>query len=109
MTARGRSGRLRILVSGRIAASPHQGGATWAVLQYLLGLRELGHQVWFVEAIPAAQMAPAGAGPASVSAVYAGRVLADVGLRGRWALVAEGTTRTAGLEYPSLAAARWDV
>ena len=34
-----------ILLSGMIAADPHQGGATWAVLQYLLGLQPLGHDV----------------------------------------------------------------
>ena len=51
---------LRILVSGRIASTPGQGGATWAVLQYLIGLRELGHQVWFVEAIPAIDLLTGG-------------------------------------------------
>jgi len=30
------TGALRILVSGMIASVPRQGGATWAVLQYLL-------------------------------------------------------------------------
>ena len=44
-----RSERLRILVSGMIAAVPHHGGATWAVLQYLLGFARLGHDVTFVE------------------------------------------------------------
>ena len=34
-----------------IAAVPHHGGATWAVLQYLLGFRELGHEVVFVEQV----------------------------------------------------------
>ena len=42
---------LRIVVSGMIAAVPHHGGATWAVLQYLLGFRELGHEVVFVEQV----------------------------------------------------------
>ena len=32
-----------------VAAAPHQGGATWAVLQYLLGFKRLGHDVYFVE------------------------------------------------------------
>jgi hypothetical protein len=32
-----------------LAADPHQGGATWAVLQYVLGLRRLGHDVLLVE------------------------------------------------------------
>ena len=31
-----------VIVSGMIAATPWQGGAAWAVLQYLLGLRRLG-------------------------------------------------------------------
>jgi hypothetical protein len=40
---------MRILVAGMVAADPHQGGATWAVLQYVLGLEELGHDVWLVD------------------------------------------------------------
>jgi hypothetical protein len=36
---------VRILVAGMLAADPHQGGATWAVLQYVLGFRRLGHDV----------------------------------------------------------------
>jgi len=102
--------RLRILVSGRIAATPDQGGATWAVLQYLLGLRELGHDVWFVEAIPAAQVRPTGAElRGSLNVAYAERVLSRFGFAGRWALVAEGTTCTVGFDYATLAAAHFDV
>jgi len=41
--------RLRILLSGMVAGDPHQGGATWAVLQYVHGLRDLGHDVALVE------------------------------------------------------------
>ena len=40
---------MRILVSGMLAADPHQGGATWAVLQYALGLERLGHDVAVVD------------------------------------------------------------
>ncbi len=40
---------MRILVAGMLAADPHQGGATWAVLQYVLGLEQLGHEVWLVD------------------------------------------------------------
>jgi hypothetical protein len=40
---------VRILVAGMVAAHPRQGGATWAVLQYVLGLSELGHEVWLVD------------------------------------------------------------
>jgi len=34
-----------------VAGDPHQGGATWAVLQYVLGLRRLGHDVHIVEKV----------------------------------------------------------
>jgi hypothetical protein len=40
---------MRILVAGMVAADPHQGGATWAVLQYVRGLEQLGHEVWLVD------------------------------------------------------------
>ncbi len=42
---------MRVLVSGMVAGEPGQGGATWAVLQYLLGLRRLGHEVILVEPV----------------------------------------------------------
>ncbi len=41
--------RLRVLVAGRLTSSPAQGGAAWAVLQYVLGLERLGHEVLLVE------------------------------------------------------------
>ena len=40
---------MRILVAGMVAADPHQGGATWAVLHYVRGLEQLGHEVWLVD------------------------------------------------------------
>ncbi len=43
--------RIRILLSGMIAGVPRQGGAAWAVLQYLLGLKRLGHEVYVVEPV----------------------------------------------------------
>jgi hypothetical protein len=42
---------MRILVSGMLAGDPGQGGASWAVLQYVLGFQRLGHDVWFVEPV----------------------------------------------------------
>jgi hypothetical protein len=44
--------RLRILVAGMVAGVPGHGGATWAVLQWVLGLRGLGHDVLLVEPGP---------------------------------------------------------
>jgi hypothetical protein len=43
--------RLTVFVAGMVAGVPRHGGATWAVLQYVLGLRDLGHDVWVVEPV----------------------------------------------------------
>jgi hypothetical protein len=42
----------RILLAGMVAGDPAQGGATSAILQYLHGLRRLGHDVLLVEPVP---------------------------------------------------------
>ena len=42
---------MRILVAGRYADVSRQGGATWAILQWVLGLRRLGHEVALVEPV----------------------------------------------------------
>ena len=38
-------------MSGMAAGVPRQGGATWVVLQFVLGLRRLGHEVLLVEEV----------------------------------------------------------
>jgi hypothetical protein len=43
--------RLRIVVAGMVASVPGHGGATWAALQYALGLRALGHDVMVVDEV----------------------------------------------------------
>jgi hypothetical protein len=69
-----------VIVSGMIAATPWQGGATWAVLQYLLGLQRLGCEVHFVEPV-------AGHAPAPDAVAYVRDVMDRFGLAGRWALI----------------------
>jgi len=44
----GFTGRLRIVVLGYLVRGP-VGGMAWSAIQYLLGLRRLGHEVLFVE------------------------------------------------------------
>ncbi|HWF35562.1 MAG TPA: hypothetical protein VG295_09315 [Solirubrobacteraceae bacterium] len=44
-----------------LAGVPRQGGASWAVLQYVLGLRRLGHEVLFVEEVEPARFTEAAA------------------------------------------------
>jgi hypothetical protein len=45
---------MRVVVSGMVAGEPGQGGASWAVLQYVLGLERLGHEVLLVEPVGSA-------------------------------------------------------
>jgi hypothetical protein len=81
---------MRILVSGMIAGVPRQGGATWAVLQYILGLRELGHDAVFVEQVDRLED----------SAHYFDDVVRAFGLTA--ALLERGSSRTHGLDERAL-------
>jgi hypothetical protein len=95
--------RLTIIFSGMIAADPRQGGATWAVLQYVLGLRRLGHDVYFVEPLKAAALRPAGAALGETdNAAYFLKVVAEFGLEGSAALLRDGSRETVGLAYDRL-------
>lgn len=98
--------KLDILVSGMLAATPHQGGATWAVLQYALGLRRLGHRVFIVEPVAAQALQPQNAPlQAGVNARYFRDVMRDFGFEGAAAMVVEGTRETVGLTYEDVRAA----
>jgi hypothetical protein len=104
----GQAGRLAggkgtILVSGMIAGVPHHGGATWAVLQYLLGFMGLGYTVYFAEPVTALQLQPAGESlNRSANARYFREVMAAYGLQETSALLLEGTDHTVGLPYQTL-------
>ena len=94
---------LTILFSGMLGGDPQQGGATWAVLQYLLGFRRLGHEVFFVEPVKEKALRPAGTPFAETEqAVYFRDVVLEFGLQGGAALLCEGTTQTVGLSYDEL-------
>ena len=95
--------RLTILVSGMIAGVPSQGGATWAVLQYLLGFRRLGHDVYLVEELQASAVKPRGSALAgSTNATYFRQVMEEHGLVEQSALLLSGTSETVGLSYERL-------
>jgi len=95
-----------VVLAGMIASDPCQGGATWAVLQYLLGLRRLGCEVIFVEPIKAAALEPANAPlPRSRNAAYFQQVVTQFGLDDKATLLLEGTRSTVGLSYEQLRAA----
>jgi hypothetical protein len=79
--------RLRIVVAGAVGAMPFAGVA-WQVLQYLEGLRRLGHEVFYLEDTARWPYDPENdtvcddAGPA---VAYVARLMARVGLAHRWA------------------------
>ncbi len=87
--------RLKILLAGMVAGDPDQGGATWAVLQYFLGLRDLGHDVILVEPVAGQECSQPGA--ATVSYFDSLAVL-----RGKAALLWTDSGETTGLPLGEL-------
>lgn len=85
---------LRVVVAGMVAGVPGQGGAAWAVLQWVLGLRALGHDVLLVEPVDTLTGA---------SCRYRTQVAAAGDLAGRVVLVTPGR-QTAGMAYADVAA-----
>jgi hypothetical protein len=87
--------RLKILLAGMVAGNPHQGGASWAVLQYVAGLQSLGHEVLLVEPVAATSLH---SGP--VADYFRSLPLRDRGA----ALIAQPGTQTLGLSYAEVLA-----
>jgi hypothetical protein len=85
-----------VIVSGMIAATPFRGGATWAVLHYLLGFRDLGCDVLFVEPVDDLR---------SDRIRYCDAVMSRFGFDDCWSLVPPGRSATAGLSRSRLRAA----
>ncbi len=94
---------LRIVFSGMVASVPGLGGATWATLQWLLGLQGLGHDVYLVDQVGADQLRPAGTTLAdSQNAAYCRQVMVRFGLEDRASLVLAGSRETVGVELDRL-------
>ncbi len=95
--------KLTILLAGTFAAAPHTGGVAWVVLQYWLGLRRLGHDVYFVEPLKPQALRPIQSPlAASANADYFHLVTSRFSLTESAALLLEGTRQTFGLAYPQL-------
>jgi len=88
------SERLKVLLGGMVAGDPRQGGASWAVLQYVAGLSELGHEVVLVEPVAVETLEPEG----DVVRYFRSLPL----LEGRAALLAQSGEETVGLPYTAL-------
>jgi hypothetical protein len=96
-------GELTILVSGMIAGVPHHGGTTWVVLQYLLGFKQLGHNVYFVEPVQRDSLQSGGSTlESSVNAAYFRQVMGEFGMHRHSALVLADSRETVGLPYTEL-------
>ena len=91
--------RLKILLSGMVAGDPGQGGASWAVLQYVAGFAELGHEVLLVE--PVSRRGSGGPAIRPETIEYFRRLPL---LEGRGALLAAGSQETVGVSYERIAA-----
>jgi hypothetical protein len=79
--------RLKLVVLGMMGRCPF-GGQTWLYLNWLRGLAKLGHDVWYVEddaTWPYDPRANAISDDPAYAVDYLARVLARVGLPGKWA------------------------
>lgn len=85
--------RRRIVVTSMVAGVPGQGGWVWAVLQWVLGLRQLGHDVLLLE--PVDRIQPA------TRAGFA-KIVGEFGLGGAAAMVTPSRD-SAGLEFGAIA------
>jgi len=78
----------RVAVGGALAQRPGYGGHAWALLNYLLGLRQLGHEVLFLDRL-SAEMAPS-AEARERCVGWLDAVMRGAGLGDSYALLAEG-------------------
>ena len=69
------------IVAGALANKPCNGGEAWVRLSWVLGLRRLGFDVWFVERLPAGD---------PLGQQHFERVIEDFGLADRAVLLGEG-------------------
>ena len=77
---------MRIVVTGLIGQYAF-GGVTWDYIQYLLGFRALGHDVWYLEDTSAWAYDPVKQEPSadcSHNTSYLGRVMHEFGMADRW-------------------------
>src|SRR4051794_36644494 len=95
-----------VIVSGAIANKYGNGGATWTRLNWALGFRELGFQVYFIEQIERAACVDAAGMPTGfdecVNLAYFAEVTRQFGLEHAAALVYEGGERVYGLTFSEL-------
>ena len=94
------------IVGGALANKPLNGGEAWVRLSWVLGLRRLGFDAWFVEQIEGRRCVDESGRPAafadSVNRSHFEAVVRDFGLEGRAALLCDGGREVAGVGQPDL-------
>ncbi len=95
-----------VVIAGALAQKPHQGGHTWVFLQYLLGFRQLGYDVTFIDRLePGMCVDAAGAACGvddSVNLRYFRDVLGRFELLDHATLLYDGGRRAIGMPRESL-------
>ncbi|HZS13825.1 MAG TPA: hypothetical protein VFC09_04435 [Candidatus Dormibacteraeota bacterium] len=87
-----------IAVAGALAQRPRRGGHCWAILQYLLGFRRLGHEVIFIDRADS-RVIPREDGHVS----FAAGVMSRNGFDGDYAILLDGG-RQVGMERDEMLA-----
>jgi hypothetical protein len=96
--------KLRIIVGGYIGLFP-TGGATWDYIQYPLGLKMLGHDVYYIEdtlLYPVFQEKGEKWDDPSSIIQYLGETMKDFGFEGRWAYRDIATNNCYGMPLSDL-------
>ena len=95
-----------VVVSGAIANKLLNGGEAWVRLSWILGLRRLGLDVWFVEQMDADTAVDSAGEPAPFADSENRRYFEDVverfGLTGRASLLFDGGREASGAELEDL-------
>lgn len=97
---------MNIIVAGYIVAYPFA-GMTWCYLHFLLGLKKLGHEVWFLEdsgeySLPYDPVKQVCDADSNYGRAYLERVLARFGLSGRWCYYSQFENKFYGLSEAEL-------
>ncbi len=96
--------KLRIIVGGYIGLYP-TGGATWDYIQYPLGLKMLGHDVYYIEdtmQYPVYQPEGNEWNDATACIAYLSNAMNNFGLEDKWAYRDIGTGKCYGLPLPEV-------
>jgi hypothetical protein len=91
---------LRIVVAGSMANAPERASATWAVVQYAVGLEKLGHDVLLLDPVDDGRAGSTWG--RSDAPPYFRTVVERFGLDGRAALLRSGTRECVGAPYPEV-------